>query len=206
MRRTTLLLLLATTATCYGQSNADIPADQAPSGSSYIDEDRPRIEQSNEENEPIEQGNEEIRSINKRSEEPGRIEQSRENIERAEQEREETGRIEQSNEETERVEQNNAEAEHFYRIRQDEEAEALRRQQQPENTFSAPAQRNIGRQYKQNERSAVPRTGHAGNSKSTYRTTTAPPPHKRSHDSSNKNYNQSSGGVHQDPKGNTNRN
>src|SRR6516162_6711464 len=45
MRRITLLLLLATTATCYGQSNTDIPADQAPSGSSYIDEDRPQIEQ-----------------------------------------------------------------------------------------------------------------------------------------------------------------
>ena len=65
MRRITLLLLLATTATCYGQSNTDIPADQAPSGSSYIDEDRPQIEQSNEESEPIEQSNEETRSVKK---------------------------------------------------------------------------------------------------------------------------------------------
>src|SRR5215467_11209795 len=165
MRRTTLLLLLATTTTCYGQSNADIPADQAPSGSSYIDEDRPRIEQSNEENEP-----------------------SRENIERVEQGSEEAGRVERSNEETERVEQNNAEVERFPRIRQDEEHEALRRQQQPENTLSAPLRQS--RQYKQNEHTSVPRSGHAGNSKSTYRTTTTPASHKRSHDSSNKSYNQ----------------
>src|SRR6516162_2873216 len=161
MRRITLLLLLATTATCYGQSNTDIPADQAPSGSSYIDEDRPQIEQSNEETAPIEQ----------------------------------------NNEETERFEQNNAETEHFNRIRQDEEVETLRRQQQPESTFSASVQHNLGRQYKQTERSSVPRAGHVGNSKPTYHTT--PAPHKRSQDSSNKNYNQQGSGVHQGPKGNT---
>jgi hypothetical protein len=204
MRCTTLLLLLATTASCYGQSNADIPADQAPSGSSYIDEDRPRIEQSNEEIEPIEQGNEETRSIKKRSEEPGRIEQSRGEVERVEQGSEETGRVEQNNEETERVEQNNAETAHFHRVRQDEEVEAPRRQQQPENTFSAPVQHNLGGQHKQSERSSVPRTGHVGNSKPTYHTT--PAPHKRSQDSSNKSYTQQSGEVHQAPKVNTNRN
>ena len=201
MRRITLLLLLATTATCYGQSNTDIPADQAPSGSSYIDEDRPQIEQSNEESEPIEQSNEETRSVKKRSEEPGRIEQSREEIERAERGNEETARVEQNNEETERVEQNNAETEHFNRIRQDEEVETLRRQQQPESTFSASVQHNLGRQYKQTERSSVPRAGHVGNSKPTYHTT--PAPHKRSQDSSNKNYNQQGSGVHRGPRGNT---
>ena len=69
----TLLLLLATTATCYGQSNADIPADQSSSGSSYVDDDRPGIEQSNEETAPIEQGSEETGSIKRRNEETGRI-------------------------------------------------------------------------------------------------------------------------------------
>jgi hypothetical protein len=199
-----LLLLLATTATCYGQSNADIPADQPPSGSSYIDEDRPRIEQSNEETEPIEQGTEETGSIKKRNEETGRIEQSSEKTERVEQGGEEAGRAEQSGEKTQRVEQNNEELEHFYRTRQDEEMEALRQQQQPENTFSSPVQHSLGTRYKQNVRSSVPSTGHVVKSKPSYHTTLAP--HKESRDSSKKNYNQESGGVHQHPKGNTNRN
>jgi hypothetical protein len=204
MRRTTLLLLLATTATCYGQSNADTPADQLPSGSSYMDESRPAIEQSNEETEPIEQSNEETISTKKRNEETERIEQNKEEIGRAAQDGEETGRVEQSSDETERVEQSSEEAEHFYRIRQDEEMETLRRQQQPENTFNSPVQHNLGRQYKQNERSSVPNAGHAGKLKSSYHT--APAPHKQSRDGSRKSYNQQSGGVYQNPKGDTNRN
>ena len=154
MRRTALLLLLATTATCYGQSNADIPADRPTSESSHIDEDQPRLEQSNEE--------------------------------------------------AQRVEQNNAEMAHFYRARQDEEMETLRRQQQPENTFSAPIQRNIGKQYKQKERPSVSSTGHAGKSKPLGHTT--PAPHKPSNDSSKNSSNQQSGGINQNPKRNANRN
>jgi hypothetical protein len=204
MGRTALLLLLATTATCYGQSNADIPADQPPSGSSYVDEDQPRLEQRNEEAEPIEQSSEETGSIKRRSEETGRIEHSREEIGRTEQGDQEAERDQQGSEETQRVEQNNAETEHFYRIRQDDEVEAMRRQQQPENTFSAPVKHNLGGQYKQSERSSVPRTGHVRNSKPTNHTT--PASHRRLQDSSNKNYNQQSGGLHQGPKGNTNRN
>jgi hypothetical protein len=204
MRRTTLLLLLATTATCYGQSNADTPADQPPSGPSYVDEDQPRLEQRNEEIEPIEQSSEGAGSIKRRNEETGRIEQRREEIGQAEQGDEEAGRDEQSSEETQRVEQNNAETEHLYRIRQDDEGEAMRRQQQPEDTFSTSVQHNLGRQYKQSERPSVPRAGHVKNSKQTYHTT--PAPHKRLQDSSNKNYNQQSVGVHQGPKGSTNRN
>jgi hypothetical protein len=214
VRRMTLLLLLATTATCYGQSNADIPADQPSSGSSYIDDDRPGIEQSNEETAPIEQGSDETGSIKRRNEETGRIEQSREETGRAEQGREEagrtelggeeTGRVEQSSEETERVEQNNAETEHFYRIREEEETETLRRRQQSEDTFNAPVRHNLGRQYKQNERSSIPSTRHADKSKLTYHTT--PAPHKQSLESSKKSSNQPSGKAYQDPKGNTNRN
>jgi hypothetical protein len=204
MRRTTLLFLLATTATCYGQSSADIPADQPPIGSSYIDEDRPRIEQGTEETEPIEKGNEEAGSIKKRNEETERIEQTREETRRVEQSGEETGWVEQNSEEAELVQQNNAETEHLYRVRQDEEMEALRRQQQRENTFSTPVQHNLGRRYKQNERSSVLSTSHAGKSKPLYHTT--PAQHKQSYDSSKKSYKQQSGGVHQDPKVNTNRN
>ena len=203
MRRTTLLLLLATTATCYGQSSADIPADQPPIGSSYIDEDRPRIEQSTEETEPIEKGNEETGSIKKRNEETGRIEQTREEMGQVEQSGE-TGWVEQNSEEAELIQQNNAETEHLYRVRQDEETEALRRQQQPENTFSTPVEHNLGRRYKQNERSSVLSTRHAGKSKPLYHTT--PAQHKQSYDSSKKSYNQQSGRIYQDPKGNTNRN
>jgi hypothetical protein len=204
MRRTTLLLVLATTATCYGQSNADISADQPPSGPSYVDEDQPRTEQRSEESEPIEQNGEETVSTKRRNEETGRLEQRREEIDRTEQGGEEIGRIEQSSEENERIERNNAETEHLYRVRQHEEAEALGRQQQPENTFSGLGQHNLVKQYKQSERSSVPRAGNVGNSKSTYHP--APAPHKRSQDSSNKSYNQQSGGVHQGPKANTNRN
>jgi hypothetical protein len=192
MRRTTLLLLLATTATCYGQSNADIPADRPLSESNHIDEDQPRPEQSNEQTEPNEQGNEEIGSIKKRSEETGSIEQSRQEIGRVEQGDEETRWAEEGSEETQRVEQNNAEIQHFYRIRQDEEMETLRRQQQPQNTFNAPIQRKIGRQYKQKERLSVSSKGHAEKSKPLGHTT--PAPHKPSNDSSKKSSNQQSGG------------
>jgi hypothetical protein len=204
MRRTTLLLLLATTATCYGQSNADVPADRPPSESSHIDEDQPRLEQSNEQTEPNEQGNEETGSIKKRNEEIGSIEQSRQEIGRVEQGDEETRWAEEGSEEAERVEQNNAEIEHFYRIRQDEEMETLRRQQQPQNTLNAPIQRNIGKQYKQKERLSVSTTGHAEKSKLLDHTT--PAPHKPSNDRSKKRFNQQSRGIYQDPKRNTNRN
>ena len=234
MRRTTLLLLLATTATCYGQSNADTPADRLPNGSSYIDESRPAIEQSTEEAEPIEQsneeagsieqGNEETGSIKRRNEETeriersrgeigrvgqggeeaGRVEQSDEETMRAEQSHEETRRVEQSSEEAERAEQNNEETEHFYRIRQDEEMEDLRRQQYPENIFSPPVQHSHNRQYKQTERSSVSSAGHAAKSKLPYHTT--PATHKQSLNSSRKSYNQQSDGVYRNGKGNTNRN
>ena len=204
MRRTSLLLLLATTATCYAQSNADTPADRPPNGSSYIDESRPAIEQSTEEAGSIEQGNEETGSIKRRNEETERIEQSRGEIERVGQGGEEAGRVEQSDEETERAEQNNEKTEHFYRIRQDEEMEDLRRQQHPENIFNPPVQHSHERQYKQTERSSVSSAGHAAKSKLPYHTT--PATHKQSLNSSKKNYNQQSDGVYRNVKGNTNRN
>ena len=196
MRRTTLLLLLATTATCYGQSNADTPTDRLPSGSSYLDESRSAIGQSNDETEPIEQSNEEIGSIEQGNEEVGSIKRRNEETERIERSRGEVERVGQGDEEIGRVEQSGEETGHFYRIRQDEEMEALQRQQHPENIFVPPVQHNIDRQHKQSGRSSV--------SKPPYHTT--PAPHKQSLNSSKKSYNQQSDGVYRNVKGNTNRN